>query len=479
MALSTKQSSPRIDRGAPRAGAHAIVIGASMAGLLAARVLADSYDRVTVLDRDRLPEGVTENRRAVPQGRHAHGLQLGGQARLEELLPGLRDEALAEGAPALRAGIDVRFTLAGHAIARTPVGGRGAVASRPLLEGLVRRRVRALENVTVIDECSVVDLLRDGRHVVGVRARDRGPAIDAVDLPANLVVAASGRGGRVPKWLEAMGYERPAEDRVDVDITYASRNVRVRPGALGDDKLIVNAAHPGRPRGLAMLVEENGTWNVTLSGYGTAQRPPTDTEGFNAFAATVADPDVAAAIAQAEPATDVATYAYPASVRRRYDKLRRFPDGLLVMGDALCSFNPVYGQGMTVAVLEAIVLRDCLRDGDANLAKRFFKAANGPVDHAWKLSTGGDLALPEVEQTAPLPDRVVNRYMERLVAVAAHDEVVARTFFEVTGMLRPPTALLAPGIARRVLRRGATKPASIPPRNPILTTGAEAGATAS
>jgi 2-polyprenyl-6-methoxyphenol hydroxylase-like FAD-dependent oxidoreductase len=189
----------------------------------------------------------------------------------------------------------------------------------------------------------------------------------------------------------------------------------------------------------------------------------------------VTDPDVAAAIAQAEPTNDIATHGYPASVRRRYDKLRRFPEGLLVMGDALCSFNPIYGQGMTVAALEAVALRDVLRDGDAKLAKRYFKAAHGPVDHAWKLSTGGDLALPEVEQTAPLPDRVVNRYMERLVATAAHDEVVARTFFEVTGMLKAPTALLTPAIARRVLRRSAVqRPAAQPP----LTTGAEATARA-
>src|SRR5687767_9413701 len=155
MATSTKQSSPRSDRSAPRAGEHAIVIGASMAGLLAARVLADSYDRVTVLDRDRLPEGVTENRRAVPQGRHAHGLQLGGQLALEGLLPGFRDETIDEGAPKLRAGIEMRFKLAGHEVARAPVGSEpGSVASRPLIEGVIRRRVRAIANVTVREHCA-------------------------------------------------------------------------------------------------------------------------------------------------------------------------------------------------------------------------------------------------------------------------------------------------------------------------------------
>ena len=162
-------------------------------------------------------------------------------------------------------------------------------------------------------------------------------------------------------------------------------------------------------------------------------------------------------------------------MRRRYEKLRRFPDGLLVLGDAMCSFNPIYGQGMTVATLEAARCATSCARATGKLAKRFFKAASGPVDHAWKLSTGGDLALPEIEQTAPLPDRVINRYMERLVATAAHDEVVARTFFEVTGMLRPPTALLTPAMMRRVLRRA---PVQRPAQQPVLVTGAEATAQA-
>lgn len=475
MALSITQS-PSTGRRPPRAGEHAIVIGASMAGLLAARVLADAYDRVTVLDRDRLPDGLTEHRRAVPQGRHAHGLQLGGQQALESLFPGFMDEAMQAGAPPLRPGVEMRFRLGGHEIARVDAGTRSAVASRPLLEGLVRRRVRALPNVTLREQCGVVDLVSHGGRVSGVTVRDRAGAPGKErELRADLVVAASGRGAKVPAWLEAMGFQRPAEDRVDVDIMYASRNLRMRPGALGDDKIVLNAAHPGRPRGVAMLVEENGSWNVTLYGYGEAHRPPTDTAGFNAFAASVSDPDVAAAIAQAEPVNAIATHGYPASVRRRYEKLRAFPEGLLVTGDAMCSFNPIYGQGMTVATLEAVALQQCLRAGADRLAQRFFKAAAGPVDHAWKLSTGGDLALDEVDQVAPLPDRVVNRYMERLMVAATHDGVVARTFYEVTGMLKPATALLTPAMVRRVLR--GSRRAAVAQR-PSLVTGAEARATA-
>jgi 2-polyprenyl-6-methoxyphenol hydroxylase-like FAD-dependent oxidoreductase len=211
---------------------------------------------------------------------------------------------------------------------------------------------------------------------------------------------------------------------------------------------------------MAMLIEEDDRWNVTLYGYGAGHRPPTDDAGWKAFAATVTDPDVVAALEQAEPLGPIVTHAYPASVRRRYDRLKRFPDRLLVMGDALCSFNPIYGQGMAVATLEAVELRKCLLEGEAGLSRRFMKAAQGPVEHAWKLATGADLALPEIDQVAPLPDRIMGRYMQRLLRVAAHDVVVTRAFLAVTGMVAPPTSLLAPAVLRRVLRgvpRAATR----------------------
>ena len=436
----------------PRVGEHAIVIGASVAGLLAARVLSDSYDRVTVLDRDTLPEGLTENRRAVPQGYHAHGLQLGGQAALEELLPGFMAEAISEGSAPLRPGIDMRFRIGGHDLPRVDAGAKAAVSSRPVLEGIVRRRVGAIENVAIRDRVNVVGLLDDRGRVAGVRAVGHAPGSPDETLPADLVVAASGRGGKVPAWLESMGYERPEEERVEVDIRYSSRVLKLRPGAVGDDAIILNAAYPGRARGVAALVEESGNWNVTLYGYGPDHRPPTDGEEFKAFAATVADPSFAAAIEQSEPVSEVFTHAYPAGVRRRYERMKRFPAGLLVMGDAMCSFNPIYGQGMTVAALEAVELGRCLRDGDRRLAKRFFKAASGPVEHAWKLSAGADLAMPEVDAVASLPDRLVGRYLDRFVAAAADDAALTRLFFEVTGMIAPVTKLLSPATMLRVRR---------------------------
>ncbi len=346
----------------------------------------------------------------------------------------------------------MRFDIGGHVLPRVGVGSDAAVSSRPVIESLLRRGVRALGNVTIRDEVGVSGLIDDGGRVAGVRAIGRAAGSREETLTADLVVVGSGRGGKVPAWLEAMGYERPTEERVEVDIMYASRILRLRPGAVGDDKIILNAARPDRARGVAAIVEEGGEWNVTLYGYGPEHRPPTEHADFVAFAAAVADPEFAAAIAQAEPVGPGHTHGYPASVRRRYDRRRRFPEGLLVMGDAMCSFNPVYGQGMTVAALEAVELQRCLRKGDERLAKRFFKAARGPVEHAWKLSTGGDLAMPQVDAVAPLPDRLVGRYLDRFMTAASHDGELTRMFFEVTGMIAPVTRLLSPATMLRVRR---------------------------
>ena len=433
-----------------RAGGHAVVVGAGIAGLLAARVLADAFDRVTVVDRDGLPDGLADHRRAVPQGRHAHGLQFGGQEALEALLPGFRAEALRCGAPLLRDAREMRLCLGGHQLPRVNVGFDSAVASRPLLEGLIRKRVRSLPNVALREHVSARELLCDGGRVTGVRTSDRDDRA-LKNVRADLVVAATGRGGRVPAWLASIGYERPHEDRVDVDLLYASRHLRLRPGAFGTDKLVVNASRVGRPRGMAMVVEEGDRWNLMLYGYGVAHHPPADVAGFSAFAASVADPDVFSAIDQAKPLDAIATYAFPANLRRRYERLRRFPEGLLVVGDAVCSFNPIYGQGMSVATLQARVLQRCLRGGHRRLARRFFRMSSKLVDDAWKLATAADLSLPEVDARASPAERIVNRYVARLLAVAEHDDAVAAAFVRVTGMLAPPTHLLRPGTASRVL----------------------------
>ena len=228
-----------------RIGEHAVVIGASMAGLLAARVLADAYERVTVIERDRLPVGI-EARRGVPQGAHAHTLLPRGQACLEELLPGIVAELIAAGAPTYAAMNEMRVVLGGHPFARAELGARSLIASRPLLEGHVRRRVRALANVELRDRIDALGLEpgADGQRIAGVRVLSRADSSAAETLQADLVVCATGRGARVPAWLEALGHPRPVEQRLAVDVGYATRHLRLPAGALDGDRLVLVGPRP-------------------------------------------------------------------------------------------------------------------------------------------------------------------------------------------------------------------------------------------
>ena len=280
---------------------------------------------------------------------------------------------------------------------------------------------------------------RGRRRVAGVRILRRADGSAEEALAADLVVAATGRDARVPAWLEALGHPRPHGGA-------AGRRRRLRqPPAAAPRRRAGRRRHGAHRRraGPARAAcscsrRSTGAGSCRLGGYGPEHRPPTDPDGHTAFAATVAPPDVAEAIAAAEPLDEPVAHAFPASVRRRYERLRSFPEGLLVVGDAICSFNPTYGQGMTVAAAEAVALHECLEDGPRDLARRFFAAAAAPVDHAWTLSTGADLALPEVAAPPPAQGALLNAYMRRLHATAEGDPLVAGAFIAVVGMREPP-----------------------------------------
>jgi 2-polyprenyl-6-methoxyphenol hydroxylase-like FAD-dependent oxidoreductase len=269
-------------------------------------------------------------------------------------------------------------------------------------------------------------------------------------MRADMVVDATGRGSRTAAWLPALGYAPPAEEQVTVDIKYASRPLRLCPGALGGKKIVAISARPGYPRGMGILATEDDQWILTVYGY-QRHHPPTDPQGFLAFAETVAPPDVFTAIRHAQPLGGIAAYRFPASVRRRYERLRHFPAGLLVFGDAICGFNPVYAQGMSVAALQAVALRDCLTRGDHHLARRFFRAAAKPVGTAWKLAVGADLTLPEVEGPRPWPLRMIGTYIDSYQSAAEHDIILAAQFFKVGSLLEPPARLLYPSTMLRVI----------------------------
>ena len=443
-------------------GKHAVVLGASMAGLTAARVLAEAYQRVTVLERDALP-ATAAHRKGVPQSRHAHGLLAAGRVALEELFPGLTDELLTNGALSGDLQAQTRWYNQGLRLCPAPSGLQGIALSRPLLEGSIRERVRALPNVRVVDRCDAAGLVRtsDGRGVGGVRVIRRADGSAQELLEADLVVDATGRGSRSPVWLEELDYPRPAQDEVRIGLAYASRVYRRHPDHLDSDRVVVVAATVDRPRGAAMLAIEDDRWMVTLNGY-LGQRPPTDPDGFAAFAAGLPAPDIFEVLSDAEPLGEVLSARYPASVRRRYERLDRFPDGYLVTGDAICGFNPVYGQGMSVAALEALALRECLRAGPAGLAKHYFTEVARIVDIPWGIAVGADLRFPGIQGARTAKVRLVNAYLARFHLAAAADPVLGRAFLRVVNLMDRPEGLLRPAIALRVLQgnlqRAATRP---------------------
>ncbi|HEY0638651.1 MAG TPA: NAD(P)-binding protein [Pseudonocardiaceae bacterium] len=431
---------------------HAVVVGAGMGGLLAARALAGEYERVTVLERDPLPDGA-ERRRGVPQGRHFHALLRRGALVLEAMFPGLTGELAAAGAPTVDLLPDATFVVGGRQFVRARTGATMMQLTRPLLEGAVRRRVAALPGVRLVDRCAVTGPLTDRGRVVGVCTGER-------TLPADLVVDASGRGGRATAWLSALGHRLPAEERIVGDLVYVSRLVRLRTSPPPRGLTLVGPT-PRRPTGFAFAAQENDHWMLTAVGM-VGDHPPTDDPGLLAFLARCAPPDVLAAVAAAEPLTEPSAHRYPASVWRRYDRLRTFPEGLVVFGDAICGFNPIYGQGMTVAALEAEALRRllrgrCPRTGDRDLARRFFGAAARIIEPVWLLNAVADLAIPGVGGRRTPATRALNRYIGRAQRAAEHDPVVATAFVRAIALLTPPAALLAPPVLGRVLLGGITE----------------------
>jgi 2-polyprenyl-6-methoxyphenol hydroxylase-like FAD-dependent oxidoreductase len=422
-----------------------------MGGLLAARVLADFYDTVTVVERDELPNDPV-NRRGVPQGRHVHALLPRGAQILHELFPGLLEELVANGAPVWDDGelSKLHMSYNGHQLLRS---GKAQAddfyfPSRPFLECHIRRRLQAIENITILGGHAMAELTStaDRSRVTGVRVIDRDGAEQT--LAADLVMDAMGRGSHTPAFLESLGYGRPAEDHIVMHTTYVSQLLWIPPNTLTEMLVLISPA-PGRPTGMFLFGYENDSWMFTVFGM-VGHEPPRDLAGMLAFAEGYAPEHLLAAVRAGEPISPVVQHRMPSSQWRRYDKMRRFPDGLLVCGDAICSFNPIYGQGMTVAALDAAALRDTLRRGITDLPRRYFRAAAKAIGVAWQIAAGSDLAFPQVEGRRTPAMRLTNRFVDWVLTAIESDSVVGFQFFNVTGLIDPPTRLLHPSFLYRV-----------------------------
>jgi 2-polyprenyl-6-methoxyphenol hydroxylase-like FAD-dependent oxidoreductase len=371
---------------------------------------------------------------------------------LDDLFPGLTKQVAEAGAPVGDLLGNIRWFLSGYRLAQADIDQPVLFASRPMLEAHVRSLVKGLSGVCFLDGCDIAGpaVSRDKRRVTGVRVRSGDAAEDVVD--ADLVVDATGRASRAPVWLEELGYGRPVAEKVTVEVAYASRSYRLPPGVLGQDRLIMNVWTPDYPRAAGLVEQADGRFLLTAAGL-LGDHPPTDPEGFDEFVASLRFPDIREAVSAGVPLDDPVAFRYPANVRLRYERMRDFPEGFLVLGDAVCAFNPIYGQGMTSAALQANALRGLLASGQPLTWRRHFQAAAKAVDDPWTVSTSNDLAFPGVSGRRPPSVRLVNAYLPRLHELAGRDPDAAAAFLRVAGLLEHPETLLRPGLALRVLTR--------------------------
>ena len=432
---------------------HAIVIGASMGGLCAARALSDSFERVTLVDRDELPAEPAP-RRGVPQSRHLHGLLARGGEAYDELFPGMNDELIAAGAMANDTQSDIHWHFDGHLLRPEPSGLVGLAVSRQLLEFTVRSRVAALPGVMIIDRCDVTGLTTspDQRRITGVRIRHRGDETAESVLDADLVVDAAGRGTRTPLWLGGLGYPRAPEEEVRIQLTYLTQLYRREPHHLEGRIGASYNYYPAQPRGAFILAQEGNRIILTLIGAGGSEELSTRNAAMAEYADSFGAPEIAEIIRTATPLSEPVLMRYPASVRRRYEQLDRFPEGYLVVADALCSFNPIYGQGMTVAALEALLLSRLLHEAGDDVYLRFFRAAATLLDTPWGLVVSNDLRFPCVEGERTEEMSAMGEYLERYREAAAKDAVLGTELLRVANMLDEPARLMAPDLEERVLR---------------------------
>ncbi|MGW7274585.1 FAD-dependent oxidoreductase [Streptomyces sp. NPDC054864] len=442
---------------------HAVVAGAGIAGLLAAKVLAEHYQRVTVVDRDRLPEQ-PGFRSGAPQGAHGHMLLGRGLTALESLLPGIRATLVAGGAQPLDLPGDAIWLSSAGFWQRFRPGMPTVSLSRDLIEWTLRRRVLddpRIECRTATEGIGLVTS-KDGRTVTGLRIRRRGETGSGHTLPAGLVLDASGRRSHCCEWLREASFPAPQETSIECSVGYASRFF-ARPSYERDWRLMLLQAQPPRHTRSGMIFPVDGDrWLVSLVGRHDDQ-PPHDADGFLEFAAGLRSPVLHEALRTAEPLSGVRGFKVPRSFRRRFDLMDRWPDNFAVMGDAACSLNPVYAQGMTVAAISALELRAELRRSARGRTRRLQARMVRASADAWLFTSGEDqrYVADRNGSRPPLRSRVTHCYLGRVMRAATHDPVVNRALLKVMNLENPPNRLLRPRVMLHTLRRGQAAPQTV------------------
>jgi 2-polyprenyl-6-methoxyphenol hydroxylase-like FAD-dependent oxidoreductase len=434
---------------------HAVVAGGGMAGLLAARVLADHFEHVTLVERDLLGRS-PEPRKGVPQGRHGHALLPRGQEIMEGLFPGLAAELCAAEAIHVSATQQFAWHHAGDWRARIDTDLSFLAMSRPLLETTIANRARTLPNVVILDGTRVEGPRLSQQHVITGLQICHVSGRNIHQMEADLVVDATGRGSAVPQWLKELQLEPPPVDRIAAPITYASCTFR-RSDPLPEWRSLVITGAPARRTGFIFAIEGQ-RWLVSLGGF-FDEPVPQSHQDFLAFARSLGVPDLHEAIRRSEPASEVVHYRFAGSLRHRYERLSRFPEGLIVLGDAVCSLNPIYGQGMTVSAIEAETLHQALawarqKGGiDSAFSRHWFRSIQPTIDVAWDSVLVEDYRFPELVGRRPYRIRPLQWYVNRVHRATHRSPVVTDQFYRVVNFLAPPTSLFHPRILARVLSR--------------------------
>jgi 2-polyprenyl-6-methoxyphenol hydroxylase-like FAD-dependent oxidoreductase len=433
---------------------QAVVIGASIAGLAAARALSPYFETVVVIEREEDPR--TNNpRKAVPQGNHAHALLKGGELALEQLFPNLIQELIDCDAKQIDMSQDARWYHGGKWKIRYNSGFMLMIQTRPLLELLIRLRVHSLGNVKFYHGYEVESLKTnpDKTKVTGVVIQDMATRSQKIEFVSDLVVEASGRGSKMPQWLNGLGYPAPEETRLKIDLSYSSRLFQAPVGKTVDWKLmVINPQGPKFLRAGYIFPVENNQWLVTFAGY-SGEEVPKDNDSFVEYAKGLAQPDIYEHIQDLTPLGDVKFFSNPYMTRRHYEKAV-LPDGLLIMGDAFCAFDPVYGQGMTAAAQEAVALAAMLEKFGSldQIGKRFHQTASQIVETAWLLSSTEDFRYPNtVGKKSPLIP-FMHWYSSHLFVLSATDKEVYAAFGKVMHLLSDAGILFKPRIVAKVIK---------------------------
>jgi len=435
---------------------QAVVIGAGIAGLAAARALSDHFEQVVVLERDSLSDGPV-HRPGTPQSRHAHGLLVGGQRALSELFPGFERDLVEAGAVLVRSNIDIRFERPGDPVPQRDLGLMNYALSRPAIEFAIRQRLKSHANISLRDRCRVSELLAspDGTAVTGVRFEEGGVA--SQELPADLVVDASGHGAPTLALLRTTGLPLPEETVIGIDQGYATGVFHIPGDAPADWKAVLTfgGLSPTSARGALLWPIEGNRWLLSLGGR-HSDAPPGDVDGFMAFARTLRTPTIYNAVKNARLDGEIVRYGFRDNVLRHFERLEVFPRGLIPIGDSICRFNPVHGQGMSVAAQEACLLRELLAaqspPGDLlqGLAKVFLDKIPMLIETPWNVATF-DFMHPATRGQRPADFETRIKFAAAFMKLAADDPDFHRLTAEVQHLLKPRSVYRDPALLQRVL----------------------------